>query len=263
MQSLAIGIQTAFRPRSLLLKTLRSIREAGFSETIHVFAEPMERPQLVDSCEWLPSDHPLGCFPNWKRGVHHLLTHTNASWILMLQDDHVWRPGAADILKDAFSPHPTVGFLSPYTSPKMVPHYQREKVREPDHWQEATFHDNAFVGALAICMPRESANALLAHPRFQKHDSHRKVDVLVGNVFRVELRLPILVHVPSLVDHTGNEWSTLGRHKIPSIQWGRRGLLFDEGRDVASNHRAHGHAGFPPADGSMELGQLESPDSSR
>ena len=227
MTSLAIGMQTAWRPKEVISDSLTSLRSAGFNQPVHVFGEPNAYMPRTEGVIPHVNREILGCFPNWKNSVLWLLEYTTADWILMLQDDVIWRNDGGLQLAAGMRDFPAVGLLSPYTSPKMVPHEMRLETPADDRWQEAQFYDKAFIGALALCFPRRSLELLVSHERFLGHTHHRKTDVLVGNTLRLELGLSILVHVPSLADHTGS-WSTIGRHRIRGIQWGRKGLGYRE-----------------------------------
>lgn len=213
-------------------QSLQSIRAAGFDETIHAFLEPgaarhVPEPEKNDVVLH-QHDVKHGCFRNFKFGLQWLVNHTDAPWLLMLQDDAVWRQDGHAALMSTISSkkYANVGMLSPYASKAMVPkRFQRSR---DERWAEARFHNRAFWGAVAMLFPRASAVALLTRSqRFMQHTHSRKLDVVVGNALRVELGLRIYVHVPSLVEHIG-AWSTLGRHRLKSNQWGRRGFLFRE-----------------------------------
>lgn len=227
---LAIGIQTAPRPVGFvhLGESLRSLRTAGFDAPVHIFAEPATELQDTEACHVVQHANCLGCFQNWKFGLSWLLRNTGADWLLMLQDDIAWRQDGWNQLQSGMQAHPAAGALSAYTSRKMVDKVIRNQECPNEHWREAHFWDNAFVGALALCLPRASAARLLKNKLFQSHSHHRKVDVVVGNVLRHALRLPLLVRLPSLVEHIGNDFSTLGRHRIREIQWGRRAYHWRE-----------------------------------
>jgi hypothetical protein len=227
MASLAIGMQTAWRPDPVIDTSLDSLRAAGFEQTVHVFAEPTAQVKKRPDIELRRNAHTQGCFPNWRNTAVWMFVNTDADWIMVLQDDVVWRNDGRAQLEAGMAAHPAVGMLSPYCSPKMLPHDLRQNASPEESWQEAQFYDKTFIGALALCFPRESLGKLLHHDRFLSHTHHRKTDTLVGNTLRLELGLSILVHIPSLANHIG-KWSTIGRHKIHGIQWGRVGHLFRE-----------------------------------
>lgn len=244
--TLAIGVTVGLRKAKGTVydyfeQSVHSARRAGFAQTIHAFVEPGAACHVPDDQRWnlrvIENDKTLGCFRNFKHGLSWLYENTDADWLLMLQDDAVWRRDGHERMMAAVGDpaNAGVGMLSPYTSASMVAGGKRTRSRqapgsEPpaDRWAPARFYNKAFWGAVAMAFPRASAGALLEDSeRFRTHKHTRKLDVVVGNALVRELNLRVLVHVPSLVDHIGS-WSTLGRHRLKGNAWGRRGYLFRE-----------------------------------
>jgi len=224
--TLAIAMTTAPRRAPTLHRALSSLRQAGFNERVHMFAEPgtwdqVSRPK---DARTTTIDHatPRGCFVNWRHALQHLLTRTTASWLLIVQDDAIWGPGAAHTLRATAAARQKLrtGFLSPYVATNMVP------PGSVDGWNECRLGWD-YCGALALCIPRSAAKDLMQHRRFVKHlAKHRmnqQVDAVVG-ASMLELGRPSYVHVPSLVDHIGMT-STLGHDDVAT--W-VRGYRFGE-----------------------------------
>lgn len=230
MPTLAIGMTVAPRPGggAYYPEALRSLRAAGYSQPVHLFTEPGTPAADVGADILLhPNSVKRGCYKNWRHALTQLLVlEPAAEWLLMLQDDGVWRGDAHAKLQDGMARYPHVGFLSPYTSKAMlsVTSVRNIKVNRTDAWVPVKFHNKAFWGAVATCWPRAAVERLLACPRVVNHDHHRKVDVVIGNACR-DLGLPILVHAPSLANHIGKK-STIGRDKLIGNQWGRVGCGF-------------------------------------
>lgn len=239
VKTLAIGMTVGVRNNKGTIydyceQAAFSLRRAGFTESLHCFVEPGAEQHIPNPSRWNITMHQneqkLGCFKNFRHSLRFLTENTNADWILMLQDDCIWRlDGSVKIHEAINTPSlQTVGFLSPYTSKAMVPAPQQKASlwRDKSAWINAKFHNKAFWGAVAMLFPRDSAMKLESESkRYREHKHHRKLDVVVGNAIRRELEMPIKVHVPSLCDHIGS-WSTLGRHRFRGNQWGRRGFLF-------------------------------------
>lgn len=240
MQKLAIGMTCAPRKAGdasqYTHKSILSLRAAGFTDPLHLFCEPgrilvpnskkFKFDVIQTSERGAEVNETLGCYRNWRTGLDWLLANVDAEAYLMLQDDVVWRSdGAAQIAAAQQDPEvmgPHIGFISAYTSRAMVK--DAGKDTEPKGWTSVSFYNNAFWGALAICMPAASARLLTEHSRYTGHDKPVRLDVLIGNVFR-DMNMTILVHVPSLCDHIG-AYSTLGRHKFKGIAWGRKGYCW-------------------------------------
>lgn len=206
MPDLAIAMTTAPRHRPTLHRALLSLRGAGFREDVHLFAEPTTFERLPHPSDELTFVHESvfnrGCFGNWKHALEHLLSRTVARWLLIVQDDAIWSPDAADVLRAHMlaRQEARTGFLSPYVTAKDVPR------RFVNGWNECSAGWE-FWGALAFCLKRDAAEELLRHPRFVNHQGNQQVDAVVAASMR-DLGNPSFVHVPSLVDHIG-ETSTL------------------------------------------------------
>lgn len=241
-KTLAIGVTIGVRKNKqgtyhYFHQSVESLRAAGFKQRVVAFLEPNAAVHLPDVEKFnitpVQRDVKHGCFQNFRHGLKYLMAECPADWYLMLQDDCVWRAdGAAKLMALISQPDlQEVGMISPYTSKAMVP--MREKKRDKgknvptDRVASCAFYNKAFWGAVAMVFPAASAAALDAHPRYRDHNHTRKLDVVVGNTLRQELKLDIKMCLPSLCDHIG-AISTLGRHKLKSNQWGRHGYLWRE-----------------------------------
>lgn len=223
--SLAIGMTTAPRRQPTFERSIASLRAAGFHEEVHVFAEPetFSNVPVVSRTRVHVNAKKLGCFANWKTTLLYLLANTKTAWVMLLQDDAIWAPGAANVLRTMMcDPRaPKSGFLSAYTSSS---HTVVSK-NFVDGWNE-TRAGWLFWGALALCMNREAAEALSKHSRFVKHWDSKALDAVVG-ASMVDMCRPTYVHVPSLVDHIGVT-STIGRDREAPA--GRRGYRFGKAK---------------------------------
>jgi len=238
-KTLAIGMTVGLRKNkgntyNYCERSIRSLREGGFKQTLYAFTEPGAQIHIPGhssfKAEMIQHEKKKGCFRNFRFGLKWLLDHTEADWLLMLQDDAVWRSDGWEVIRQTMEAgeHDHVGMLSPYTSKAMVFQGDKQKFakKKQEGWRKCHFHNKAFWGAVAMLFPRESARKLEEESqRYRNHKHHRKLDVIVGNALRKELQLEILVRVPSLVEHIG-AWSTLGRHKLRGNQWGRKGYHF-------------------------------------
>lgn len=230
--SLVIGVQTAPRRVYYCPEVIANMQRAGFPGPLRLYAEPGDLSALAEYGDYLQIDQAReqrGCFQNWKYALTQLAA-LDADWTLLCQDDAIWRQDAyQDVLRDLerHQGNTQLGCLSFYTSIKMVEDGDRVVPADQEHWAPARFHNKAFVGAQALCFPRAGLQAFLRAKRFVEHDHWRKVDVVVGHTFRHDLQLPLLVRHPSLVQHIGKV-SSIGRHKIRGIQWGRVAYGFRE-----------------------------------
>jgi hypothetical protein len=217
--SLAIAMTTAPRRQPTLERALVSLRKAGFREDVHLFVEPGTPLRLDDERTRVHENSSTrGCFGNWRHALKQLLSCTRARWLLVVQDDAIWSPGSADVLRDEMLSRQKMrtGFLSPYVTAKDV-------LEEFDEgWNECRA-GWLFWGALSFCMKRDVAEELLQHSRFVSHQGTQQVDAVVA-ASMLDLGFPSFVHVPSLVDHIG-ETSTLREDDFAA---GLRGYRFGE-----------------------------------
>lgn len=221
--SLALAMTLAPRREVTFACALESLRDAGFHEDVHVFAEPGTFAQHTRPSGDLLHVHEnvskRGCFANWKYALEQLLAYTTAQWFLVVQDDVIWRRGSAEILREQMRVRQELrtGLLSPYTSPQVV------EEGFVDGWNECRA-GWGWWGALTFCMKRGAAEELLRHPRFAEHADLQQVDAVVA-ASMLDLGRPSFVHVPSLADHIGTT-STIGRDG--DLARGRRGYRFSE-----------------------------------
>jgi hypothetical protein len=170
-----IGMTTAPRPGGYVVRAVASLQAAGFAEAVHLFAEPGT--DFGDFVPYPPDavlfqrDRQLGCYRNWRVGLEILLDRVEDpdDWIMMLQDDVIWRSGSRALLEQvlAAADRATLGFVSPYASPAMVPApYRQAPPLADQHWPFPQFYRNAFWGALALVFTPASARALAELPRF-------------------------------------------------------------------------------------------------
>lgn len=228
--SLALGMITTERKVSTILPTIKSIRAAGFKEPLHIFTQTSQvAPDVLTQAATNIHVHydqtVCGCYPNWKKAAQWLVNNTNSTWIMIMQDDIDWCAHGARIMYESLSLIDSgksgikkyrLGLLSPYTSPAMVP--------EPllgCGWTEARFYGKmkGLWGALALCFPREALENLLMNHRFVTHDSNRALDYIVGDSLRhhSEPPLGVKVHVPSLVEHTGDHSTVFAAEKVNNV----------------------------------------------
>jgi hypothetical protein len=218
-QSLVIGFTTAPRGKKggHLQTCIDSLRDCGFTEEIHVFAEPGSPKAKGPGIHWHEHKTKQGCFKNWKHACSWLSRKTTEDWVLLLQDDVVWHADSYNVLMDSLEKfkNERVGFLSPYASPAMVPVLVRHdaKVGNKTGWVVPN-PTRGFWGALTLCFSRDSIKALLASSVVKTYKQEKQVDVLVKRAFySLKPRYECYIHVPSMAHHIGTV-STIGRHKL-------------------------------------------------
>lgn len=210
---LSLGIITAQRGSDRLIGTIESIRRAGFTATIMLEVDgtscPITPDRAIEYGVAIRQTPVNSCVRNWKNLAERMLRTTQASWLLLMQDDIVWCDSGCRILEATIAHYNKIGshnlgMLSAYTSPAMVP----AGLDNNQGWVDARFYGKTIGlwGALALCFPRSSLEFLMTHNRFVNHNSSRALDYAIGNTFRgyTEPPMSVMVHTPSLVDHTGD-----------------------------------------------------------
>lgn len=209
------------RRETLLPKTLASLAAAGF-----------EKPRLfVDGCDELQ---------NWRKWFglevtcRYPVTNVAVNWILSLAE-LVQRDPNADrfaIFQDDFvtyrnlrgylehSPYPEKGYLN------LVTQYENEdRARGKKGWFPASLGR----GAVALVFNREAAAVLLSERGLieRSQDRVKGVKSIDGGIFYAMQKQgwKEYCHAPTLVQHTGQNYSTLG-HRIAPVK-SFRGEEFD------------------------------------
>lgn len=201
---LAIAITTAPRVRETFTASLASLRRAGFDQQVSVFADKVS--PSGEGCVVKRNDPPLDGIKNWYKACQSLVEETDASWVMILEDDVTWVNGAAEALYrdlDAVNAEST-GYVSLYLCrrvAKFIHSDQHAKKLQPGLHNAAGFGARCW-GSQAYVLPRASAKRLLADGIFRKAVQVRwkNRDLLVsGTLSRLGLKL--LYRVPCLVSH--------------------------------------------------------------
>lgn len=201
---LAIAITTAPRARETFTASLASLRRAGFTQSVRVFADKV-RPQ-GEGCEITYNDPPLDGIKNWYKACQTLVEGASAPWLMILEDDVTWANGAAQALYrdlDGLDPEKT-GYVSLYLCRMVAKFIHREMhaKRLPRGMHNAAGMGGRCWGSQAYVLPRESAKRLLADGIFRNMVKVRwkNRDLLVsGTLSRLGYKL--LYRVPCLVNH--------------------------------------------------------------
>lgn len=213
---LAIGITTAPRQRPLLAQQLVSMFAAGCPSPIEIFAEPgtarittSEAGLAVDGWLWRESPERLGCWPNWLRAADWLLTHTEAPYIMICEDDVEFCPAAFTALYAGINQqHADVGVYSLFNPI----HNYLEASRLQLGWHALNDRGEPW-GTQAMCFPRKSLERAL-------HEIDRTPDKGTDHLLWAQfqrLSLKWYTHAPSLVEHLGVGASSISHPFIPEM----------------------------------------------
>lgn len=215
---LAIAITTAPRAKETFTASLASLRQAGFTQPVRVFADKVN--PSGDGCLVTVNDPPLDGIKNWYKACQTLIEETSAPWLMILEDDVTWANGAAQALyRDLEGLDPEkVGYVSLYLCRHVAKHIHRELhvSRLPAGMHNAASMGGRCWGSQAYVLPRQSAERLLSDRIFTNMVQIRwkNRDLLVsGTLSRHGKKL--LYRVPCLVNHKlGNANSSLTKKGV-------------------------------------------------
>jgi hypothetical protein len=208
---IAAGIITAPRPRPTLRESLASYRAAGF----------VNEPIVCDDT----STRPLGNFRNWVRCMRELIDTTDASHLMVCEDDITWAKEAHRIMVDELLFEGwggDVGCVSLYTPNKVLNHLRAKGINPYSKLYHGVEMGKSTWGAQALLFRRAGAIALLnnakfisflAQPRWTKN-----VDMLIALALE-SAGFKIYYRVPCLVNHDlGDNNSSLGYGDRPALR---------------------------------------------
>jgi hypothetical protein len=209
-KTISIGVIHAPRKIDFIGWTLDSIRSEFEGIRPTVFCEPdcdnFRGMSLVDTVK---HNIKYGSYLNWVFGLRFMYRYTTADYILMCEDDVEIHEGASKKLLEGCEQYrdKKVGFFSLWAS------QANANPRSPG-WGIAKFSRNGWCGALALCLPRESAKAFIDYT--DKPDDTKDLDTTVGRVF-LRLGYQLIIHTPTLVTHLGNTISTIVEEDHPLL----------------------------------------------
>lgn len=216
---IAIGIISAPREQPTISVSIAACRMAGFTQDLHVFAEPGSDLCVSNGVYTEIHDERKGNFKNWVFALTQLLTRYDEEWLMVCEDDISWAHNASDILEydlRKFDRRGQAGAISLYCPIRMSKVLERDYMAGqplPYGWYGARLGRSTW-GAQCLVFHRDWALQLLndkvllsfiADPRWDKN-----VDALVAETINRKGR-EIVYRIPCLVDHTfGNANSSLG-----------------------------------------------------
>ncbi len=201
---LAIAVTTAPRETPTLGRSLDSLRNAGFADTVHVFAEPSSLTRDFSAAGHVQIHQHrelTGCFGNWLHAASWLVKEKDATHILMCEDDVEYCRSSREKLFDGLSSLLDIGYVSLYT-----PIHNVKVARNPlnSGWVALNLGRRSW-GSLAYVFSKQVLTDVIrrADWRLQKgRDAH-------VSSYITQLGLNCWFHVPSLARHIG-ETSTVG-----------------------------------------------------
>ncbi|MGE0606569.1 MAG: glycosyltransferase [Pirellulales bacterium] len=191
-------------------RTLGSLRQAGFDQTIYIGAEPgsVAAKWKAPGVQVRRHQRRLGCYPNWLFVARWLLAETDAPYLLICEDDVEFCDGAAAGVWHGLKTLGDVGYVSLYTPVRNV---ELAGVQANPGWHALNLGDSSW-GALTYAFPREvlaKIVAYVAEPPADGTDQHVSAQV-------ARLNRNAWFHIPSLAQHVGRT-SSLGHPDKPGF----------------------------------------------
>lgn len=203
----ACGVTTVpQRLDTLLPRTLRSLGDAGFPDP-HLFIDGP-----ANYAGATVRDPAVGAYGNWILGLLELyIRNPRADRYAVFQDDLMLCRNVRQYL-DA-CPYPPRSYVNLFT---FATNEQRIGGRERG-WHRS---DQMGKGALALVFDREAAVTLLQQPHILDKPTetarpHKNVDGAIQHALIFQARFAEYIHNPSLVQHTGQDCTTLGNQRHP------------------------------------------------
>jgi len=166
---------------------------------------------VLESVEWHQNQQNLGVWKNWRAALSRLVA-SSAPLLAITQDDIQVCGNLQAYVTRAVTSITGKHLLSPYTS---TPDAIRSGYSSG--WRDIYPGWN-YIGACFWCFDREMGVWLDEHlPQEVEHN--RCVDAQVGKALLTQ-QIPIFIHLPSLVEHLGDECSTAGHAPNPKTRRG-------------------------------------------
>lgn len=184
------GVTTcASRKGTLLPRTLQSLKDGGFPEPI-IF-----------------EDRGFGAYANWALGMAELwYRNPSANRYALFEDDVICYANLRQYLDRVYMPDDECWNL--YTSPRLHPiEINRTNTKHPTGFFPA--QNGWCLGALGLVYSNQAMRSLLSDPEFFDHAIFKQnnQDGVAGRILTRQ-KIKVMVHHPSLLQHTGEESAT-------------------------------------------------------
>jgi len=206
MVTLAFSVTTAPRPVPTLRRSLASLRAAGIDAPVIVSADGDHEPVWGLDVELVEQPARLTVLEHRVEALRLLVERTEASHLVVLQDDVTWAAGSGDFIARTLSE--TAPFWTWYVDPKVARSLEREYGRK-----HRTLRPGAYLsslgfgsnGALCYGFARDFAERLLSSHElaaYLQQEAHALHDDHVVPACCLALGEPLQVWVPGLINHS-------------------------------------------------------------
>lgn len=209
---LNVSVITAPRGHIVVRRSLESFRQiGGFGNDVPVIVSSDGRCEdLTDLVEVIvENEKPLGNFRNWIQALELAVTHREAEYVMVCEDDIVWAKGSRDalsreigeVLREWERTEAGVGAMSLY-----FPEHEARHVGKSlrDGWYVGAMKGMSTWGAQCLVFSVRQATSLLSSPKFREMRANPKwsknVDGIVATCLN-DMGQTIAYRVPCLVNH--------------------------------------------------------------
>ena len=200
------AITTAPREKNTLSEMYKSLKRLNPV----IFAEPESI--VPDGAKVILNAQKYGCFKNYYHTIERLLSDYDSEYYLIMEDDVRVKGLFFSELK-RLTKQGVKGIYSFFRFPSIL---HDEKV---EGWHEIN-PGNKYAGTLALLFDRETLLTIFNDELFINHyntyEYNQQRDMIIGIVAKKN-GIPINIHVPSIVEHTGYNSSTVNKEHIPNI----------------------------------------------
>lgn len=208
---MTFGIAITAAPRRIpsLAPSVLSLRNAGFSEPVHVLADGACGLVSDAATSVVQNDPPLGTLGNAFAALAWLMK-TRMRWLLLLEDDIVWAYKARAALQAELGKLPDdTGCVVLYVHPSLCRRLKDAGRDKPGYHDLSLGYES--LGAQAMLFPRQAAEALV-NSDWRQHTRNRD-RVIPGLLKGIGHRT--LYRVPSLVNHSPGSGNSSVKPKKP------------------------------------------------
>jgi len=205
-------IITAQRTVNTIDKSIASLRAAGITETLFIFAEPDAKIPEDEKIIVIQNAEKRGCFKNFANTLESIWF--NRPFTVVLSDDFIYHKNLIEYLE----PVNDSGTFLMYTDAALF-----NKFNEKPQWKAINEGWNTHGGL--FIMAKGTIKKMIDSESYKNHrDSYAKnmqIDSFVGK-WHKENGIPTFYHNPSLTEHFGKDNSTLGHeHTNYGLGWGK------------------------------------------
>lgn len=207
--NLALGITTTEDRQHLLERSIKSLRKAGYSDIIYIYAEPWKYKIKDKKTKIFINKERFWCFKNFNNMLVGLLSKWK-KYIWLSQDDFVYTEDAVEKLKEVLEYDHVFWYYAMTTRPRMDNHIYKNWRNIVDLWWRAW--------GMNYVMRTDIASIMISHPFYINHlltyTKNQQADSCVSYVLQ-NMELPMYYHNPTLSTH---DWESTIDH-IDRYAW--------------------------------------------